>query len=241
MQQNGYGQQPFQQSQQPDGGRLAPPPTQPAGYYGRPQQPSGPFPQQPFAPAPAPGSSNKRMAIVGSVVAVAVIGGGLGIYFATKHSGSGTTVKVASASSVSPSISAQPTGTAAAGAQASATGSGNSTADLLTTNGVCPSFLAIEQPLITQMGQITDEASGAKVFESFQPKFNALAASTPAGQYRTEIQSVANDLNTIVAYIKANPHMGAPAPAAFDTDLNTFQADADTVNNNCDPLGGSTS
>jgi hypothetical protein len=209
------------------------------GYYGQPQQPPGPYPQQRFAPATASGGSSKQVAIVSSIVAVAVIGGGLGIYLATQHSGSGTTVQTASTARMSTSASAQPTATAAA--SAAAIGAGNSTADLLTTNEVCPSFLAIEQPLITQMGQITDEASGAKVFETFQPKFNALAASTPAGQYQTEIQAVASDLNAIVAYIKANPHMSKPAPAAFDAELNTFQTDADTVDNNCDPLGTSTS
>lgn len=44
-----------------------------------------------------------------------------------------------------------------------------------------------------------------------------------------------------MVYIKANSHMPKPAAAAFDTELPAFQTDADTVNNNYDPLGGSTS
>ncbi|HTJ67429.1 MAG TPA: hypothetical protein VL551_07870 [Actinospica sp.] len=235
-QQGGYSQQPYQQGQPPAAGQPAPP-TQPPGYFGQPQLPSDPHPQQPYAPATAPDASSKRVAIISSVVAVAVIGGGLGIYLATQHGGPGTTVQAASTVRTSPGASAQPTATVAA----SATSAGEDTADLLTTNAVCPAFLAIEQPLISAMNTITDEATGAAVFETYQPKFDALAASTPAGQYKTEIQAVARDLNAIVAYIKANPHMSKPAPAAFDAELNTFQTDADTVDNNCDPLGTSTS
>ena len=195
-------------------------------------------------PIAARGAASKRASIVAGLVAVAVIGGGLGIFLATEHAGSSRTVNIGGAAGFSPTASAtytQPSATTGANPPASGTAGVQSTADLLTTNQVCPSFLAIEQPLIAQMNQITDEASGAKVFETFQPKFADLAASTPAGPYKVEIQSVADDLNAIVSYIKANPHMPKPAPAAFDAELNTFQTDADTVNTNCDPLGTSTS
>ncbi len=76
---------------------------------------------------------------------------------------------------------------------------------------------------------------------SFQPKFDALAASTPPGLSQPQIQAVADHLDAIVAYIKANPHMSKPALAAFDDELNTFQDDADAIDNACDPLGSPTS
>ena len=218
-QQNGYGQQPY-----------------PQPYA---QQP---YAQQQFAPVPPPTGPGKRPIIISGLIALVVIGGAAGIYFATQSGGSGGTVKVASTSGISPTVTAKPTAT---DTQASPTSAANqasplSTAgdsDLLTTNQVCPAFLEIEQPLINAMGGINDEAEGLTVFETYAPKFNALAASTPAGQYQTEIQAVANDLDAILAYTKANPHMSKPAPPAFDTLLDTFQNDADTVDNNCDPLG----
>ena len=260
--QNGYGQQqPYPQNYQGE----QPMPTQPMGQYGQQPQPQPqpqqqpypyaqpytqlypqPYPQQQFAPVPPPTGPSKRPMIISGLVALVVIGGAAGIYFATQSGGSGGTVKVASTSGISPTVTAQPTATAAAtGTQASPTSAATqpsplSTAgdsDLLTTNQVCPAFLEIEQPLINAMGGINDEAEGLTVFETYAPKFNALAASTPAGQYQTEIQAVANDLDAILAYTKANPHMSKPAPPAFDTLLDTFQNDADTVDNNCDPLG----
>lgn len=243
----GYGQQAYQSTPQSAAGQPAPP--QQPEYLAQPQQQPGQYYQQPLTSATTLGGSSKKGAIVGGLIAVAVIGGGLGIYLATNHTGSSPTVQSASTAGISPgasATSAQPSATATAPAaagnsQASTAAGGQRTADLLTTNQVCPSFLAIEQPLIKQMGQITDEASGARVFETFQPKFDALASSTPTGAYKTQIQSVASDLDAIVAYIKANPHMPRPAPAAFDTELNALQNDSDTVDNNCDPLGGSTS
>jgi hypothetical protein len=228
-----YAQQPYQ-----------PAPPQQTGHVVQPEPLPGTYHQQPVIPVAARGAIGKRTTIVAGLVAVAVIGGGLGIFLATEHTGSSLTVHRASAAGFSPSASAtsaQPSATTAANPPASGAAGVQSTADLLTTNQVCPSFLAIEQPLIAQMNQITDEASGAKVFETFQPKFADLAASTPVGPYKAEIQSVADDLNAIMSYIKANPHMPKPAPAAFDTELNTFQTDSDTVNTNCDPLGTSTS
>jgi len=252
-QQNGYGQQSYPQNYQGQ----QPAPTQPIGQYGQPpqsqQQPypyaqpyAQPYDQQQFAPAPRSANSGKRPMIIGGLVALVVLGGATGIYFATQSSGSGGTVKVANTSGISPTVAAQPTATATQASPTSAATqasplSTEGDADLLTTNQVCPAFLEIEQPLINQMGDINNEAEGNTVFESFVPKFNALAASTPSGQYQTEIQTVATDLDAIVAYAKANPHMSKPAPAAFDTLLNTFQNDMDTVDNNCDPLGTSTS
>lgn len=217
-------QQPYYQGQQP--------------ALGQPQ-PFNPYAQQQFAPAPPPGASRTRSIIISGVAGLAVIGGALGIYLAEKPGGSSESVQTASTTSASPTAgAATPTTTAGAPTPSLATAN---TADLLTTNQVCPAFLAIEQPLINQMGQIQNEADGQRVFDSYQPKFNDLAATTPPGQFQTQIQAVANDLNTIVAYIKANPHMSKPAPAAFDAELNTFQNDIDTVDNNCDPLGTSTS
>ena len=258
-QQNGYGQQPYPQNYQGE----QPAPTQPMGPYGQQPQPQQqpypyaqpypqpyaqqPYAQQQFAPVPPPTGPGKRPIIISGLIALVVIGGAAGIYFATQSGGSGGTVKVASTSGISPTVTAQPTATAsAAGTEqapptsAATQASPLSTAgdsDLLTTNQVCPAFLEIEQPLINAMGGINDEAEGLTVFETYAPKFNALAASTPAGQYQTEIQAVANDLDAILAYTKANPHMSKPAPPAFDTLLDTFQNDADTVDNNCDPLG----
>ena len=235
-QQGGYSQQPYRQGQQP------------TGYYGQPQQPPSPYAQQQFAPLPplppGPGRSSKRPIII-SLVALAVLGGAAGIYFATQSSGSGGTVKVASTSGMSPTVTAPTAAASATGTQASPTStatrasplSTEGDSNLLTTHQVCPAFLEIEQPLINQMGDIDDEAQGLTVFESFAPKFEALAASTPSGQYQTEIRAVADDLDAIVAALKANPHMSKPAPPAFDDQLNTLQNDIDTVDNNCDPLG----
>ena len=260
--QSGYGQQPYPQNHQGQ----QPAPTQPMGQYGQqqpypqpqqqpypytqqyPQPYAQPYAQQQFAPAPQSPNSSKRPMIISGLVALVVIGGAMGVYFATQSGGSGGTVKVASTSGISPTITAKPAATAtssATGTQASPTSAATqasplSTAgdsSLLTTNQVCPAFLELEQPLINQMGGINDEAEGLTVFGSFAPKFDALAAGTPSGQYQTEIQAVATDLDAIVAYIKANPHMSKPAPAAFDTLLDNFQNDADTVDNNCDPLG----
>ncbi|MBR7827789.1 hypothetical protein KDK95_15830 [Actinospica sp. MGRD01-02] len=229
-QQGAPGQQPYYQGQ--------PGPTQPMAHPGQVQQPPGPYAHQHFAAAPAPSNTRKRPVIIGGIAALAVIGGALGIYFAVKPSGSSQSVRTASTAGISPTATGQ--SAPAAGAQTSSATAGDSS-DLLTTNQVCPAFLAIEQPLISQMGQIQNEADGLRVFTAFQPKFNSLAASTPPGAFQTQIQTVANDLNTIVAYVKANPHMSKPAPAAFDAELNTFQNDIDTVDNNCDPLGTSTS
>jgi hypothetical protein len=230
---DGHGQQPYHQGWQPT-------PTGQPGYPEQPQQPANPYPQQQFAPPPPPRTSNKRSIIISGVAALVVIGGALGIYLAEKPGGSGDSVQTASTTSATPTASVETTATAGTGAQTQSAAATDTT-DLLSTNQVCPAFLALEQPLISQMGQIQNEADGQRIFGSFQPKFNALAATTPAGQYKAQIQTVADDLNTIVAYIKANPHMSKPAPAAFDSELNTFQNDVDVIDNNCDPLGTSTS
>jgi hypothetical protein len=182
------------------------------------------------------------------VVALAVVGGALGIYFGTGSGGSHDTAQTASTSGLLPGGSARPSTTSgdtptpppSAVAQARGLSAGEAS-DLLTTNQVCPSFLAVEDPLIDQMGQIQDEADGLRVFGSFQSKFDALAAATPPGQFQTQIQTVASDLDAIVAYVKANPHMSKPAPPAFDDESDTFQNDADAVDNACDPLGSPTS
>lgn len=276
-QQGGHDQQPYDQGQQsypqpqpqpqpyPQPNQLPnPQPSRqpyPPSYQPSYQQPyQQPYPQgypQPYqqggqagqgSPG-GPGGRGGRPAVISGLVALAVVGGALGIYFGTGSGGSHDTAQTASTAGLSPSGSARPSAASgdtpspppsAADTQAPSLSAGEAS-DLLTTNQVCPSFLAIEDPLIDQMGQIQDEADGLRVFGSFQPKFDALAAGTPPGQFRTLIQAVASDLDAIVAYIKANPHMSKPAPAAFDDELDTFQNDADAVDNACDPLGSPTS
>ena len=246
-----YGQQPpnpyyGQPVQQPQGPYGQPPqpgpygPAQPQGPYGQPPQPitpqnpygmpqapygdpaQGQYPgpgmpgQQPYGyPQPGQGNAGKKnqnMIISGAVVVVLIVASV--IFFVAKGSGSGSHSGGSNASATGTSVSA------GSGTQAQAAGCAAWNSEEGTMNNQNPNS---ESDMVSMLGQDV-------------PQMQTIAGDAQAGTFKTEMQKVAADFDSLETYLQANPNLDTSTstpPAQFAAIDESILTDISSLNTTC--------
>lgn len=238
-QQSGYrGQSGYQNQQQPYGQPAQPMPQpqqamqQPMSPYGQPAaQPVHPVPpvQQQAIPQqsePKTGRmSSATSRLISGLVVLAIVGGGAIMYFVTHNGNSG-------GGSANASNTAAASGNGSGGGSANSSGGGSQA-----QSQACNAYLAIEQPMVSQINQASGVSQQVSIFQASRGKFSSLASSTAPGQLQSQIQKVADDLGALVSFVQSNTDTSSTPPPQFTTLWNAFQSDANATADACSGSG----